>query len=150
MKRSRTKRARMLGGALSIITLMAMALTAAPAHAGAAPQAGAGAATLGHGSDLTAQQRSVLRGIAASTWKYFGADIDPATHLPMDNLGPGTVTGAYTSAADIGVYLWSVVSAHDLGLISRPQADSLITATLTTVKGMKRYDGFLYQWYDTT
>jgi len=104
----------MLGAALVVVALLAMALTAGPAHAGAAPQASTGAAALGRGSDLTAQQRSVLYGIAASTWKYFGADLDPATHLPMDNLGPGTVTGAYTSAADIGVYLWSVVSARDL------------------------------------
>src|SRR6202035_3794060 len=58
--------------------------------------------------------------------------------------------GTYTSAANIGVYLWAVIAADDLGLISRPQARSLVTATLTTVKGLKRSDGFLYQWYDTT
>jgi hypothetical protein len=166
MNRIRMNRTRMLGGALAVIALLTVALTAAtPASAGAAAGAGAAAAArssgaaalasagaegLGSASDLSAQQRSALYGIAADTWKFFGADVDPTTHLPMDNLGPGTVVGAYTSAADIGVYLWSVVSAHDLGLISRAQADSLITATLTTVKGMKRYDGFLYQWYDTT
>jgi Putative glucoamylase/Protein of unknown function (DUF3131) len=135
-------------GLVGAIALLAAALTAVAAPTGsAAPSAGTGT---GQGNELTAEQRSVLAGVASDTWKFFAADIDPSTNLPMDNLGPGTVRGAYTSAADIGVYLWSVVSAHDLGLISRAQADSLITATLTTVRGLKRYDGFLYQWYDTT
>ena len=63
--------------------------------------------------------------------------------------GPGRSAATYTSAANIGVYLWAVVAAHDLGLIDRGKADSLVTATLDEVSGLKRYDGFLYQWYDT-
>ena len=74
----------------------------------------------------------------------------------MDNLtfagGSATPTtyGRYTSAADIGVYLWAVVSARDLGLVSEQQAQARIEATLTEVSHLQRYDGFLYQWYDTT
>ncbi len=101
------------------------------------------------GSPLTSHQRSVLEGIAADTWKFYAADVDPTTHLPLDNLGPGDVRGTYTSAANIGVYLWAVVAAHDLKLISRQRADSLVTATLDEVSTLKRFDGFLYQWYDT-
>jgi len=146
-------RSRMVGGALAAIALLAAILTsAAPAGAapaGAAPASARAAGQPGDGPGLTAAQRSVLHGIASDTWKFYAADVDPVTHLPMDNLGPGTTQGAYTSAANIGVYLWAVISAHDLGLISRPRADSLITATLTTVQGLKRFDGFLYQWYDT-
>jgi hypothetical protein len=89
-------------------------------------------------------------GIARDTWKFFRTDVDPTTHLPLDNIGPGTTRGSYTSAANIGVYLWSVVSAHDLGLISRQKADSLVNATLQEVSTLKRTDGFLYQWYDTS
>ena len=91
----------------------------------------------------------MLHGIAADTWRFYAADVDPNTHLPLDNLGPGTIRGTYTSAANIGVYLWAVVAAHDLGLIDRGEADSLISATLGEVSTLKRYDGFLYQWYDT-
>src|ERR1700677_3591221 len=110
MKRNRMKRTPMLGGALAVVALLAVALTAAtPASAGTAapPSAGAaarangaaalasaGAEGLGRGSGLSAQQRSVLYGIAADTWKFFGADLDPTTPPPMDNLGPGAVTGA--------------------------------------------------------
>ena len=103
----------------------------------------AGAAT------FTPAQKSVLHGIARDTWQFYAADVDPVTHLPLDNLGPGTVRGEYTSAANVGVYLWAVVAAHDLGLISESRADQLASSTLEEVAGLKRYDGFLYQWYDT-
>jgi hypothetical protein len=101
------------------------------------------------GGALSASQRLVLHSIAADTWKFYAADVGPNTNLPLDNLGPGAVRGTYTSAANIGVYLWAVVAAHDLGLIDRARADSLISATLDEVATLKRYDGFLYQWYDT-
>jgi hypothetical protein len=91
----------------------------------------------------------VLLGTARDTWKFYRDDLDPNTHLPLDNLGPDGTRGTYTSAANIGVYLSAVVSARDLGLVSRRQADSLVSASLTTVKGLKRSSGLLYQWYDT-
>ena len=105
---------------------------------------------------LTRAQQADLRSVASDTWKFYSVDVDPATNLPMDNLtfagGSATPTayGRYTSAANIGVYLWAVVSARDLGLISEPQARARIQATLTEVQHLQRYDGFLYQWYDTT
>src|SRR6185437_5018859 len=104
----------------------------------------------GGNSAFTAEQRAVLYGIASDTWKFFSTDIDPNTNLPLDNIGPGATRGAYTSAANIGVYLWAVVAANDLGLIGRPEARTRIEATLNTVSTLKRYDGFLFQWYDTT
>jgi Putative glucoamylase/Protein of unknown function (DUF3131) len=103
----------------------------------------AGAAT------FSARQRSVLYGIARDTWRFYAADVDPVTHLPLDNLGPGSVRGTYTSAANVGVYLWAIVSARDLGLITTSRADRLASSTLDEVATLKRYDGFLYQWYDT-
>ncbi len=113
----------------------------------AAPPASASAVT--NAGKLTHHQRTVLHGIAADTWKFYAADVDSTTHLPLDNLGPGAVRGDYTSAANIGVYLWALVAAHDLKLISRTHADALATQTLNEVATLKRYDGFLYQWYDT-
>jgi hypothetical protein len=130
--------------AVGIVAVSALALMAAlPASSRAATR------TDTSGAPLSAQQQTVLRGIAADTWRFYGADVDPATHLPLDNLGPGSVRGEYTSAANIGVYLWAVVAARDLNLISRDQADALVTATLSEVAKLKRFDGFLYQWYDT-
>ncbi|MFL5865364.1 MAG: glucoamylase family protein [Solirubrobacteraceae bacterium] len=107
------------------------------------------AVAAGGGQDLTGQQRAVLQGIAADTWRFYAADVDPVTHLPLDNLGPGAVRGAYTSSANIGVYLWAVVAARDLGLIDTAAAQRMAAATLKEVARLKRYKGFLYQWYDT-
>jgi hypothetical protein len=101
-------------------------------------------------SSLTSAQRSDLYGIARDTWAFYAKDVDPSTHLPLDNLGPGDVRGNYTSAANIGLYLDAVVSANDLKLISRPQATSMISATLNTVASLKRSHGMLFQWYDTS
>ena len=98
---------------------------------------------------IPAAERMVLMRVARDTWRFYAADVDPNTHLPMDNFGANG-KGTYTSASNIGVYLWAVVAANDLELISRPQARSLIQATLTEVKGLHSYKGFLFQWYDTT
>ncbi len=131
---------RMISRAVPLIIISTFVIAAAaPGHALA--DSGGGA--------LSAQQRSVLYGIAQDTWKFYGADVDPTTHLPLDNLGPSTIRGTYTSAANIGVYLWAVVAARDLGLIDSHQADSLASSTLDEVATLKRYYGFLYQWYDT-
>ena len=136
---------------LAIVTA-ALTLTTGPATAATA---GTGDSVIPYHGLSTAQQASLL-GIARDTWKFYQADVDPATHLPLDNLtfasgSPApTGYGRYTSAANIGVYLWAVVAAQDLGLVTRPQARELVTATLHEVAHLKRFDGLLYQWYDTT
>ena len=138
-----------LPGTARRVRVCAAALIAACALVFTAGVPGQALAAQGGGA-LSASQRLVLHGIAADTWRFYAADVDPSTHLPLDNLGPGAVRGTYTSAANIGVYLWAVVAAHDLGLIDRARADQLAGATLGEVATLKRYDGFLYQWYDTS
>ena len=135
------------------VAVALIGLTLAPLQAGAA---GETASSVANSSGFSGAQRATLLSIARDTWKFYSVDVDPNTHLPMDNVtfagGSSTPTayGSYTSAANIGVYLWAVVAANDLGLISRPQARSQLQATLTEIQKLKRFDGFLYQWYDTT
>jgi hypothetical protein len=132
-----------------------VALLATLAPMTQARAAGTGAADGGgvqRYSGLNQAQQANLLPIARQTWNFYNVDVDSATNLPMDNLtfAGGTATpttyGRYTSAADIGVYLWAVVSARDLGLISDQQAQAKVQATLTEVSHLQRYDGFLYQW----
>ncbi len=128
--------------------LTAVAMLALPTG-GASPAATDSSATI-RGHALSSSQRAVLHGIAEDTWAFYRKDIDPVTHLPLDNLGPGATRGTYTSAANIGVYLWAVVAAGDLHLISHRTEVSLARSTLREVRTLKRSHGFLYQWYDTT
>jgi len=140
--------------ALVVAVLGALLTPAQQARANAA--GGSGGLAVANYTGLSSAQQANLLAIARDSWKFYATDIDTATQLPMDNVtfagGSATPTsyGHYTSAADIGVYLWAVVSARDLGLISTPQAITKLRATLTEVQHLKRYDGFLYQWYDTT
>jgi hypothetical protein len=126
--------------ATATTVLATLALCVAPASASPNPRQGG----------LSGHQRATLHSIARDTWKFFEKDVDPNTHLPLDNLGPGDTRGEYTSAANIGVYLWSVTAARDLHLITRSEADRRLEQTLTAVQGLKSNHGFLYQWYDTT
>lgn len=95
--------------------------------------------------------RQQLESIAHDTWKFFDADTDPNTHLPMDNIGFGVAParGSYTSPSNIGVYFWSVVAAEDMGLIDHAAAVDRVTATLTEVEHLTKWQGFLFAWYDT-
>jgi Putative glucoamylase/Protein of unknown function (DUF3131) len=151
MKRERTVRPTGMRRLL-LVVMAVMALTLLPAQ-GVGAADGTGGSTSG---GFTHAQLAHLLGIAKDTWKFYSKDVDPKTHLPLDNLtfagrsAAPTGYGRYTSAANIGVYLWAVVAANDLGLISEREASSEIAATLTEVRKLKRDHGFLYQWYDTT
>jgi hypothetical protein len=134
-------------GRTLLIAAAALALTATAVVPATSAQAQSPSPSTQSG--LSAPQRAVLLGIANDTWKFYEKDVDPTTNLPLDNIGPGTTRGNYTSAANIGVYLWAVVSARDLHIISRSEADTRITATLREVQKIKRSYGFMYQWYST-
>jgi Putative glucoamylase/Protein of unknown function (DUF3131) len=138
---------------LGLLLPVVIAILLLPAPASGAPSP---AASVGRFDALSAAQRTSLLAIARDTWKFYATDVDPTTHLPLDNVtfagGATTPTGygRYTSAANIGVYLWAVVAAKDLGLITNAQANGLVGATLTEVAQLRRFDGFLFQWYDTS
>lgn len=100
---------------------------------------------------LSPADRKALLGYARDTWKFFGAAVNPTTHLPNDNVGvDGAPQGPYTSPTDIGVYLWSVISARDLGLISGGTEQKMLGDTLAEVQKLQKYNGFLLSWYDTS
>jgi Putative glucoamylase/Protein of unknown function (DUF3131) len=132
----------------SLVASLAMAVGTVLIPTSSFSQSGAASSVISY-PPIPASERKALMQIARDTWGFYASDVDPNTHLPMDNFGANG-EGRYTSASNIGVYLWAVVAASDLGLVSRSQARSLIQSTLTEVQNLKRFDGFLYQWYDTT
>ncbi|QDB99444.1 glucoamylase family protein [Mesorhizobium sp. 8] len=101
---------------------------------------------------LSPQDVHALRIAARRTWHYFETFVtEEHHHLPPDNFqeNPLPVVAARTSPTNVGVYLLSVVSARDFGWISLTDAVARIDATLSTIEGMPRSRGHLYNWYET-
>src|SRR5438105_2226217 len=103
---------------------------------------------------LVPGQRATLQAIAADTWRFYGydADVDPNTDLPRDNIGfsGAPAQGNYTSPTNIGVYLWSIVAAKDMSLITRQEELQRISRLVSAVERLRKWNGFLLSWYDTT
>ncbi len=93
-----------------------------------------------------------LREYASDTWKYFSERVTrEENHLPPDNvqLSPDERVAHRTSPTNIGLYLISACSASILGIINEKEALSRIKNTLDTVELMPKWNGHLYNWYDT-
>lgn len=102
---------------------------------------------------LSRQDRADLQRWGQDTWASFVAMTDEESGLPADNidasLDPATRSG-YTSPTNIGAYLWSTISAQELGIIGKREAKQRLTQTLATVATMERHEpsGMFYNWYD--
>ncbi len=101
---------------------------------------------------LSPEDEAELRRVARLTWRYFEEFVGPDTnHLPPDNFQetPAPKLAERTSPTNIGLYLMSVMSAHDLGWIGIQTALTRIDATLSTMERMPRFRGHFFNWYDT-
>ena len=101
--------------------------------------------------ELGPEDRDFLLGVARATWKYFEAFMGPDDHfLPADNVQEAPSKIAHrTSPTNIGMGLLSTLSAHDLGFISTGELIERVDSTLTTMEGLERIEGHLFNWYDT-
>ncbi|WP_162630605.1 GH36-type glycosyl hydrolase domain-containing protein [Paracoccus endophyticus] len=101
---------------------------------------------------LDAADAADLRRVARRTWRYFETFVGPDTHhLPPDNWQetPEPKLAERTSPTNIGLYLMSVMSAHDMGWIGLDTALTRIDATITTMERMARFRGHFFNWYST-
>jgi len=88
--------------------------------------------------------------IARKTWRYFEEFTSIHTHyLPPDNYqeDPPRCIALRTSPTNIGLGLMAILSARDFGFIGTHEMMSLIEKTVTTIEGMKKWNGHLYNWY---
>ena len=101
--------------------------------------------------ELGPEDRAFLLGVARRTWTWFEAYMGPDDHfLPADNIQEAPASVAHrTSPTNIGMGLLSTLAAHDLGLIQAGELIERIDATLTTMEGLERIEGHLFNWYDT-
>jgi len=100
----------------------------------------------------SSRDRGYLVQCAADIWRYFDTLLTPEDNfLPPDNFQeePGVGAAHRTSPTNIGLALLSALAACDLGVADKARALELIRGTLATVKRLKKWNGHLYNWYDT-
>ncbi|HEX6435515.1 MAG TPA: glucoamylase family protein, partial [Candidatus Binatia bacterium] len=93
-----------------------------------------------------------LRLTARRTWRFFETFVGPEDHaLPPDNFQeePIPVVAHRTSPTNLGLYLLSILAAHDFGWIGTVAAIERLEATLGTMNRLERFRGHFYNWYDT-
>ncbi|HEX2177797.1 MAG TPA: glucoamylase family protein [Nocardioidaceae bacterium] len=137
----------------TLVAGLTAAATAAGLVAATIPTTSAAPGAASAHARVDAVDQRLLRTYAKDTWRSFVAMVHPRTGLPDDNIGgdlhPGSRAG-YTSPTNIGAYLWSTVTARDIGLISADEARERMTRTLTSVAKLERHEdsGMFYNWYD--
>ena len=93
-----------------------------------------------------------LRRVARRTWRFFATFVTAQENmLPPDNFqeAPLPVVAHRTSPTNIGLYLLAVASAREFGWIGLADCLAKIEATMATIKRLEKFNGHLYNWYDT-
>ena len=102
--------------------------------------------------DLNEKQKARLNGYVADMWKFYANTVGKTDNfLPPDNiqLFPIEAKAHRTSPTNIGLYMLSVLSARDFALIDTKAMHSKLELTLSTVERLAKWNGHLYNWYDT-
>ena len=102
--------------------------------------------------NISAKEFADLGQIARKTWRYFEEFVNVKTnYLAPDNYQEDPPRGIAhrTSPTNIGLGLLSALSARDLGYIGTYELVELIDKTITTVEKLAKWNGHLYNWYDT-
>src|SRR5262245_12563655 len=101
---------------------------------------------------LADDQVDTLRVTARRTWHFFATFVGQEDHaLPPDNFqeDPAPVVAHRTSPTNIGLYLLSTLAAHDFGWLGLLDTADRLTATFDTLRGLERFHGHFYNWYET-
>ena len=105
-----------------------------------------------HSPELSAADRRFFRTVARKTWRYFDTFMSADDHsLPPDNCQdvPHPVVAHRTSPTNIGLGLLSTLAAHDLGFIAIDELAEKMDGILSTIEGLARFEGHLFNWYDS-
>ncbi|HEY1784821.1 MAG TPA: glucoamylase family protein, partial [Pirellulales bacterium] len=101
---------------------------------------------------LAVDESLFLHRLARRTWRFFETFVGPEDNwLPPDNYQehPVAVIAHRTSPTNIGLSLLANLAAYDFGYVSAGKLVARTTATFRTLQKMERYQGHLFNWYDT-
>lgn len=99
---------------------------------------------------LTAAETDEVRQLAKDTWAFFDTFVNEENnYLIPDNyqVGREPLTDYKTSPTNIGYSMTAVVSAVQLGFISRHEAIERLGHIVDTVLRLEKWNGHLFNWY---
>ena len=102
--------------------------------------------------EISEIDKGYLKEIARKTWNFFESYITAENHyLMIDNYQEDREKKIVnrTSSTNIGLSLIAVISACDLDFISFSVAKKYIENILNTINNLAKWNGHLYNWYDT-
>ena len=98
------------------------------------------------------QERQQLRTLARRTWLFYEQFVGPEDNwLPPDHFQefPKGVVAHRTSPTNVGLYLLSVLAAHDLGYIGTANLTIRLRSAFDTLAQLPHHRGHIYNWFDT-
>jgi cellobiose phosphorylase len=101
---------------------------------------------------LSEEALEELRKITRRTWRYFEEFTNSRNnYLAPDNFQEDPPRGiAYrTSPTNIGLGLLAALTGRDMGYTGIKETVDSIARTVTTIEKMEKWNGHLYNWYDT-
>ncbi len=102
---------------------------------------------------LSEEKLYELRLLSRKTWCYFDEFAGQEdNYLPADNYQEEPYKGAAhrTSPTNIGLLMVSYLAARDMGYINSIDLLLRIRRTVDTIDKMEKWNGHLYNWYNTT
>jgi cyclic beta-1,2-glucan synthetase len=93
-----------------------------------------------------------LRTLARRTWLFYEQFVGPDDNwLPPDHFqeAPRGVAAQRTSPTNVGMYLLSLLAAHDLGYMTTSDYVLRLRFTFDTLARLERYRGHFLNWIDT-
>ncbi|NLA54094.1 MAG: glycosyl transferase, partial [Clostridiales bacterium] len=102
--------------------------------------------------EVSPEDLAKLGTIARKTWRYFEEfSNSKSNYLIPDNYqeNPPRGIAPRTSPTNIGLGLLAVLTARDFGYIGTHEMVKLLDRTLDTMDELVKWNGHLYNWYDT-
>ena len=102
--------------------------------------------------ELSAERQQMLRILARRTWLFYELFVGPDDNwLPPDHFqeSPRGVVAHRTSPTNVGMYLLSLLAAHDFGFITTTNVSLRIQFAFASLNRQERYRGHFLNWIDT-
>ncbi len=101
---------------------------------------------------ISKKDKEYILEVGEKTWQYFKEYINEENNfLPPDNYQEGRKNkiAPRTSSTNIGLGMLSIISAYDLKYIELDEAIDLLDKMLDTIMKLQKWNGHLYNWYNT-